>query len=216
MTTVTLEGRLGHLVGKSFKFHVRTLREALAAIEANTGKLRSYLMLNSKRSFAIFINGKHIESDAELSVNIKDKNVLIIPVLFGGVVATSAAIAAAIFKTKLAIKIATFVISTILSAALSFGISLLVAKLMEQDDPKVVQTTSFVFRSAENTTKQGGPVPVGYGRMIIGSRVVSVNSFAVDKSEFDSDNLFTVSTPNNDSLVLDNQGLSTSQRSTTT
>lgn len=206
MTTVTLEGRLGHLVGKSFKFHVRTLREALAAIEANTGKLRSYLMLNSKRSFAIFINGKHIESDAELSVNIKNKNVLIIPVLFGGVVVTSAKIAAALFVKKLAIKIATFVISAVLSAALSFGISLLVAKLMEQDDPKVVQTTSFVFRTAENTTKQGGPIPVGYGRMIIGSRVVSVNSFAVDTPMFNS-TLYTLAVPDStrdQEIILEN------------
>ena len=38
MTTVSLEGRLGEIVGRKFSFKTRTLREVLAAIEANTGK----------------------------------------------------------------------------------------------------------------------------------------------------------------------------------
>jgi predicted phage tail protein len=32
---------------------------------------------------------------------------------------------------------------------------------------------SYIFNGAVNTTAQGYPVPVGYGRMIVGSAVIS-------------------------------------------
>ena len=70
MTTVSLEGRLGKIVGKSFSFNTRTLKEVLDAIEANTGKLRSYLQLNGKRAFAIFVNGKEIDPAVSVNTNV--------------------------------------------------------------------------------------------------------------------------------------------------
>ena len=65
MTTVSLEGRLGEIVGRSFSFKTRTLKEVLAAIEANTGKLRNYFHQNSKRMFAIFVDGKEKHTDLQ-------------------------------------------------------------------------------------------------------------------------------------------------------
>ncbi len=191
MTTVSLEGRLGQIVGDSFKFKTRTLREVLAAIEANTGKLRSYLKGNGKRFFAVFVNGKEVDTDSQLNINVDGKKVLIIPILMGGFVATAtAAITAAIVgstvaKTALAYKVTSFIVGTVLGAALSFGLSLLISKLMKPDDPKSANTSSFIFGQAENVTKQGVVVPVGYGRLQAGSRVVSVNKFSVDREKFD-------------------------------
>ena len=191
MTTVSLEGRLGQIVGDSFKFKTRTLREVLAAIEAITGKLRSYLKGNGKRFFAVFVNGKEVDTDSQLNINVDGKKVLIIPILMGGFVATAtAAITAAIVgstvaKTALAYKVTSFIVGTVLGAALSFGLSLLISKLMNPDDPKSANTSSFIFGQAENVTKQGVVVPVGYGRLQAGSRVVSVNKFSVDREKFD-------------------------------
>ena len=56
---------------------------------------------------------------------------------------------------------------------------------MSPDDPDRANTTSFLFGQAENVARQGIVVPVGYGRMIIGSRTVSVNLFQVDRSLYD-------------------------------
>jgi len=46
--------------------------------------------------------------------------------------------------------------------------------------------SSYVFNGAVNTTAQGHPVPVGYGRMIVGSAVISagidVDEIPVDES----------------------------------
>jgi predicted phage tail protein len=184
MTTVSLEGRLGQVVGDTFSFKTRTLKEVFAAIEANTGKLRSYLSGNGKRYFAIFVNGKEIDPDASLNTNVQSKKVLIIPVLMGAFIAstTAAIVGAMALKSVIAIKVATFVVGTVLSAALAFGISLLIAKLMTPDDPDLANTTSFAFGQAENVSRQGVVVPVGYGRLQVGSRTISVNLFNVDRS----------------------------------
>ena len=190
MTTVSLEGRLGQVVGDTFSFKTRTLKEVLAAIEANTGKLRSYLSGNGKRYFAIFINGKEIDPDASINTSVHNKKVLIIPVLMGAFIGTLTAfivgklgfVASAAGVMSIGMKVATFVVGTILSSALAFGISLLIAKLMTPDDPDLANTSSFAFGQAENVSRQGVVVPVGYGRLQVGSRTISVNLFNVDRS----------------------------------
>tara|TARA_Y100000356_G_C11250300_1_gene286630 strand:+ start:1278 stop:1961 length:684 start_codon:yes stop_codon:yes gene_type:complete len=187
MTSVSLEGRLGQIVGSQFSFKTRTLREVLDAIEANTGKFRNYLLGNGKRMFAIFVDGKELDPVASLNTNVKNKKITIIPLLFGAFVASlTAAIVGAMAVTGVAAKVATFVVGTVLSAALSFGISLLISKIMKQDDPEALNTSSFLFGQAENVTKQGVVVPVGYGRMQVGSRVISVNLFNIDRSKYDN------------------------------
>ena len=185
MTEVFLEGRLGQVLGRRFSFKTKTLKETLNAIEANTSRLRSYFLNSKKRAFAIFVGDKEVSVDRNLICNVRGKEVRIIPILFGAVAATAAAIVAAVGITGTAATVATFVLGAVMAAALSFGISLLISKLMEPDDPQIVTTSSFIFGQAENVAKQGLPVPVGYGRFIVGSRVVSVNSFAVDKEIFD-------------------------------
>lgn len=195
MTKVYLKGRLGKVVGSFFKFNCRTLKEVFNAIEANTGKFEKFVGLNKKREFAVFVDGKEVVCDGTFNVNVKAKEVLIIPVLFGSFVFTSKAITAALlagttFATAagftMAFKIVNFIVGTVLMTAFSFGMSLLISKLMKKDDPEIVKTTSFAFQGAENVTRQGVVVPVGYGRMIVGSRVISVNSFTVDKKVFNS------------------------------
>lgn len=200
MTEVYLKGRLGKVVGSFFKFNCRTLKEVFTAIEANTGRFEQFLFSNRKRSFAIFVDGKEINCDGSFNINVREKEVLIIPILFGSFVATSAAIAAAVLGSSMVIgisslafiatfKIVQFVVGMVLMTAFSFGMSLLMSKIMgsgdDSDDASAAATSSYAFRGAENVTKQGVVVPVGYGRMIIGSRVASINSFNVDRTTFE-------------------------------
>jgi hypothetical protein len=106
--------------------------------------------------------------------------------LFGSVATISAAIAAKLVAGATAKAVVGFIIGAVLSAVLSFGISMLIAKILKPDDPDTVSTSSFIFGQAENVANQGVPVPVGYGRLKIGSRIISVNTFSVDKHLFDS------------------------------
>tara|TARA_Y100000004_G_scaffold197348_1_gene271318 strand:+ start:6399 stop:7106 length:708 start_codon:yes stop_codon:yes gene_type:complete len=186
MTEVFLEGRLGQLVGKEFSFKTRTLKEVLSAIEANTGRLRRYLQKNGKRTFAIFIDDKEVDIDRGFNISVKNKKVVIIPLLFGAIAATLTTLIVAGMKKGLMKTLTTFVVGSVLGAALSFGISLLISKLLKPDEPETLNTSSFVFGQAENVTKQGVVVPVGYGRMQVGSRVISVNLFNVDRSIFNN------------------------------
>ena len=186
MTQVFLEGRLGDLVGRTFTFKARNVREVLSAIEANTGKLRSYFLRNQKRYFAVFVGDKEVLSEASLLTSVKGKTVRILPILFGSVATISAAIAAKLVAGAVAKAVVGFIIGAVLSSILAFGISMLIAKIMKPDDPNTVSTSSFIFGQAENVANQGLPVPIGYGRFIIGSRVISVNTFSVDKAQFNN------------------------------
>ena len=197
MTNVFLEGRLGDVVGHEFTFKARNVKEVLSAIEANSGKLRNYLFSNKKRLFAIFVEGK----EAGLFTSVKGKVVRILPILFGSVATISAAIAAKLVKGAVAKAVVGFVVGAVLSAVLSFGISMLISKMLKPDDPDTVSTSSFIFGQAENVANQGVPVPVGYGRLKIGSRIISVNTFSVDKHLFDSKYFDVLVQSNNSNLA---------------
>ena len=197
MTNVFLEGRLGDVVGHEFTFKARNVKEVLSAIEANTGKLRNYLFSNKKRLFAIFVEGK----EAGLFTSVKGKVVRILPILFGSVATISAMIAAKLVKGAVAKAVVGFIVGAVLSAVLSFGISMLISKMLKPDDPDTVSTSSFIFGQAENVANQGVPVPVGYGRLKIGSRIISVNTFSVDKHLFDSKYFDVLVQSNNSNLA---------------
>ena len=42
-------------------------------------------------------------------------------------------------------------------------------------------SVSYTFNGPVNTTAQGDPVPLGYGRMIVGSAVISAGIYSADR-----------------------------------
>ena len=65
-------------------------------------------------------------------------------------------------------------------SVISFGISFLVNKLLSPKDPKQVKTSSYIFSSKDNTANRNTPIPVSYGRLRIGSHVISTVSLNFD------------------------------------
>jgi predicted phage tail protein len=63
----------------------------------------------------------------------------------------------------------------LLMLAVSIGIQLLIAKIMTPKSPVDVKTNSRLFSNYENVTARNVPVPLGYGRVKVGSIVVSNN-----------------------------------------
>mgnify|MGYP003671896229 CR=1 FL=1 len=183
MTELSIEGKLGKLLGSSWKLNVSNFVELFNALEANTQKLRNYLRGHQKEYWAIFVDGERVDADGFLYNNIKNKKIKIIPILAGGAAAIATAIVAEMGITSaFGIFLMEFVLTIIISTAISFGISLLIAKLLNSDDPEAVNTTSFLFGSPENVADQGQVVPVGYGRIRVGSKVISVSSTNVDRA----------------------------------
>lgn len=65
-------------------------------------------------------------------------------------------------------------------AALLFGgIASLLTRAPEFDDFREIESgggkNSYLFNGPENVVREGGPVPVGYGRLIVGSQVISAS-----------------------------------------
>ena len=205
MTEVLIQGRLGDVVGRTHTLHCSTLKEIFTAIECNTGKLRKYLLRNKKRKFAVFINDKSVNSDFADNYNVKHSKVTILPILMGAVGMTIAL--AATGATMATATASTFIVAGIINAAISFGISMLISKLLAPDDPKTVSTTSFIFGSPENVSSQGEPVPVGYGRLIVAGKVISVSSFNVDKNIFEDQSFYNTLSQGNIDLSIENTRL---------
>lgn len=182
MIKVSIAGKLGKVIGSNWNLEVSTFQDLFNAIEANTGKLRNYLSRSKKDKLAIFVDDDLVEADCFLNQPIKGKQVKIIPVLAGGASMIAAYIVTTIGLKGMAAMVVQFVLTAVISTAISYGISLLISKLLRPDDPDATRTSSFVFSGAENVTQQGQVVPVGYGRMIVGSNVVSVVNTSVDKT----------------------------------
>jgi len=66
-----------------------------------------------------------------------------------------------------------------MGAAMAFGG---ISQMISAHAPASVSTkSSYNFNGAQNTTSQGGPVPLLYGRMRVGSTVISSGILAMDK-----------------------------------
>jgi predicted phage tail protein len=57
--------------------------------------------------------------------------------------------------------------------AIATGIQLLITKLLSPKTPKDIKNNSKLFSGYENVTKRNVSIPIGYGRLKIGSVVVS-------------------------------------------
>ena len=187
MTTLTIEGWLGSLLGRKWDLDVRNFVELFSALEHNTHKLKNFLLKSKNNCFAIFVDGEQVEKENFLFMDIRGKEVQILPVLAGSTTAIATKIIEAIGITAetFAFEAAVFVLDIVIQAVISMGISILITKLMDPGDPDVVNTSSFAFGTAENVASQGQVVPVGYGRIRTGSKIISVAKSSMDKIKFE-------------------------------
>ena len=126
--------------------------------------------------------------NSELCIKRKIKTIDIIPLLEGSgggggglmaivgillIVATGGLGAIAAGKTLTAMQ--TFGLMAGM-ALVNGGISMMLAKPPKFDDFREIEqtkkSTSYLFGGPVNTANEGGPVPVGYGRLIAGSQVI--------------------------------------------
>tara|TARA_A100001515_G_scaffold143020_1_gene143133 strand:- start:421 stop:1059 length:639 start_codon:yes stop_codon:yes gene_type:complete len=154
MTDITLRGILGKKFGKNWKLSVSSVSEIFEAIEANTSKVSAYFKDVQKFSthFFVLIDGKIMPNYLINSRILTGKNkVEIVPIIQGGV--TAAVI---------------FVVGLLLTV-----LSIVLTKMLSPKSPRDVKTSSTILGKVRNVTSQNIVVPICYGRLRVGSAVVS-------------------------------------------
>lgn len=200
MKTVKLYGALGKAVGKSFQFDAKNVAEVLRALKCVVPGYKEF-MATSEQLYTIYV-GYEDKTIFEYDNPSGSMEIIrIVPlvsgagslgriIIGGALIYFSAGIgavgASALFGTGAGTMVAASLIS---SAASSIGWSLVlggVSSLLFSPPTtadggsyeKTSNLPSYVFNGAVNTTRQGNAIPVGYGRMRIGSQVISAGLFA--------------------------------------
>jgi predicted phage tail protein len=199
---------LGEDLGESWDLDVSSVAEALRAIDANTRRLRQWLInYKDQYEYEILVDNqelftekpeyKNIEEikNSEFCLNLKDKikTIDIVPSIIGSGAVAKIFVGAAVIIGAVALAVFTpFILPAI---ALGFaGLGLIAAgtsELLSKPPPSVPFTaqqvnpidgegesggpTSYLFNGPVNTVGEGGPVPVGYGQLIIGGNNVFSN-----------------------------------------
>lgn len=204
MTQVFIHGKLGKLFGRRFKFSINRAQDVFFALDANCNGFRKKVLDMSKngQNYQILVDGKNIKDCSELSCNRAPKEIAIVPSLLGaaGTAAVLGFIAIVIgYTLPSTYPVLSAVLIAVGSAALSFGLSNLLQK--DVKDPDIGSASaqsnalnrSFLFSNGENIAEQGNPVPIGYGRLRIGSSVIqsTIKSYPAKFDEKNSLPIYT-------------------------
>ena len=155
MRKVFLHGELGDSLGKEWDLEIDSVQEIFCAIDANTNKFTKFLADNSEKFkyYTFQVDDEYLKSKEELESNLPKnaKNIHIMPQVAGGDPVS--------ILTAILVSVATGLIMQALFKP---------PKAKEQKE-----TRSYLFGGTQNVAAQGIPVPLGYGRLRVGSAEVS-------------------------------------------
>jgi predicted phage tail protein len=163
MKNIRLHGKLGDRFVKSMDLDVSTPIEVVSALNANFPEIRIYLAQKEQEGVYYGIKSRKTGgflSKEEANMGISG-GVDICPSPSGGMM--------------LFMGMATSMISGYMNKKISEG--------MKQDNTVLTaETNSFIFKGKENRYEQGSGVPLGYGRMLVGSSVISasINNYDIE------------------------------------
>lgn len=176
--TVKLYGELGRRFGRVHRLAVNSPAEAIRALVANYPGFETFMRDADKRGLGFrVINGRaELASESDIAEPAA-REIKIVPTVIGasaGVrILIGAALIAAAFIPGLQAA-SPYMISAGISLTLGGVIELLSPPPGANEPPEDPENTpSYVFNGPVNTLAQGHPVPVGYGRLIVGGAVIS-------------------------------------------
>ena len=187
MATIILLGELGRQFGRRQKMVVASAAEAVRALSANFPTFERELMSSGARGVGYKVLVGRDELNLErLHEPSGQQRITIAPVISGaggnglGQIILGAALIAVAWWNPMGWAAAGSFLSqaTLYSVGTSMilgGVAQMIAPTPKSSDPseRPENTPSYAFNGAVTTTAQGQPVPVGYGRLIVGSAVIS-------------------------------------------
>jgi predicted phage tail protein len=177
MTKINLHGLLAFEFGESMELFIKKPKDVFYAIDANKKNFyqRIIELATIGCHYSIIIDGENLKDLKELEIKKQAQVIDLVPVIagsgkVGGAILTVVGIVAFFFNPALGIALIGMGVSMMLAPKPGNGNGL--------DPPKASVGTasalnqSFYFSNVANLAQQGGAVPVGYGRLRIGSSVV--------------------------------------------
>lgn len=180
MTNIKLHGILAKDFGGEFKLHLDNINTLIDAIECNrSGFLKKLNSLSQMGlNYCLVMDGQTVMDKKSLSSK-KPKRIDFVPIVCGqGVVAAVVGVAGLIAGAALPAGLLATALSIGGGIFLSAGLSMLLAPKPEFPDSVASESTvsaltrSFAFANRANVAVQGVAVPVGYGRLRVGSQVI--------------------------------------------
>lgn len=198
MNEVMTRIELGGLLGKTFgKFHFRlisTTQEAARALAATIAGFEQFMISSQRRglTYAVFKGEKNIGVD-DLGYPVTGDTIRIVPIIIGskkagmlqtiiGAVLVVVGTIAYAYGGALVAKVGASMIGAGIAATAGGIVQMLSpqpAGLASKQDPD--NRASYAFGSVTNTTAQGYPVPLGYGKRRIGGAVLSAGIYVEDQ-----------------------------------
>jgi len=174
MKTIRLYGELGVLFGREFQLDVKTPAEAMRALSSQVKGFREYFQRHAQDAFKVFVGARN--ASEEICGACSDKEIIrVTPVATG-----SGAVVRIILGVVICVLNFFFGGNNpyvyAFAASLIFGgvSELLTSKSNTKSTGESSSNTpSYNFNGPVNTSAQGNPVPLCYGRLIVGSAVIS-------------------------------------------
>ena len=182
MKTIRLYGEMGQRFGREFHLNVKSPAEAIRALSVQLPGFRTYLHENAKNAFKVFTGGRNAHQS--LADPCADSEVIrIAPVVQGAGAAARIVLGVVILAFTWWNPMGWAASSALMTGAVGMGMSLVLGGVIQLLSPQatasgseseaVENKPSYNFNGPVNTTAQGHPVPLCYGRMIVGSAVIS-------------------------------------------
>ncbi|HAT2601287.1 tail assembly protein [Citrobacter freundii] len=192
MTTIKLSGSLAKLFGREHQRVIGPTREAFRALSATIPGFQKFMNTSKARglTFAIFVGEKNVGED-DLAFPNGGREIRIVPVIIGSK-------KAGIFQTILgAVIIAASAVGSYFAPGNPFsafgykvGAAMMLGGVAQMLSPQPAglaskqdadNRASYAFGGVTNTTAQGNPVPLGYGKRRIGGAIISAGIYVEDK-----------------------------------
>lgn len=187
---VRLYGHLGRSFGRVHRFDVATAQEALQALMVNFPGFEAHLRTHSAPGYRVLVgDGAVMQVEELITRHAPERGVIkIVPAIagrkkgWGRILAGYVLVAVGTLLTAVGYgAVGKFVAQAGVGLMLS-GVTQLLTPVPRSPGPseRPENTPSYFFDGAVNMTAQGQPVPLLYGRLIVGSAVVSAGFSAED------------------------------------